>query len=191
MSDKTSRLASRESLMALAQVERVQTLLEHYHPGITVEAVTTTTEGDRWTGALADRGGKALFCKEVDQLIVAGRADVAVHCLKDVPGDVGLPAGTMFAAFLERDSPADCLVHPGGLTFAQLPAGARVGTSSPRRAAPRSCAGSAMTSTIRPSAATPGHASRVAAWRRRRAHHGRSRTRPRRTDRRGNRHVQH
>lgn len=135
MSDSIIRLASRESPMALAQVERVQALLEDHHPGITVEAVTTTTEGDRWTGALADHGGKALFCKEVDQLLLDGRADAAVHCLKDVPGDVGLPAGTMIAAFLERDSPADCLVHPGGLTFNQLPAGTRVGTSSPRRTA--------------------------------------------------------
>ncbi|WP_205326947.1 hydroxymethylbilane synthase [Glycomyces sp. YM15] len=135
MSDTIIRLASRDSPMALAQVERVRVLLEDHHPGITVEAVTTTTEGDRWTGALADHGGKALFCKEVDQLVIGGRADVAVHCLKDVPGDSPMPEGTMFAAFRERDSPADCLVHPGGLTFNQLPAGARVGTSSPRRTA--------------------------------------------------------
>ncbi|WP_033822414.1 hydroxymethylbilane synthase [Kitasatospora sp. MBT63] len=129
------RIVSRSSPMALAQVERVRAELAVLHPGITTEVVPVTTSGDRWMGDLAALGGKGAFTKEVDAALLAGEADLAVHCLKDVPADRPLPAGTVFAAYLRRDDIRDAVVHPGGLTLDELPAGARIGTSSVRRIA--------------------------------------------------------
>jgi hydroxymethylbilane synthase len=129
------RIVSRSSPMALAQVERVRTELTALHPGIRTEVVPVTTSGDRWMGDLAKLGGKGAFTKEVDAALIAGEADLAVHCVKDVPADRPLPAGTTFAAFLKRDDIRDALVHPGGLTLDELPAGTRIGTSSVRRIA--------------------------------------------------------
>ncbi len=71
----------------------------------------------------------------MDAALLAGDADLAVHCVKDVPADRPLPAGTTFAAFLKRDDIRDALIHPGGLTLDELPPGTRVGTSSVRRVA--------------------------------------------------------
>jgi hydroxymethylbilane synthase len=121
--------------MALAQVERVRAELAARHPGIRTEVVPVTTSGDRWMGDLAKLGGKGAFTKEVDAALIAGEADLAVHCVKDVPADRPLPAGTTFAAFLKRDDIRDALVHLGGLTLDELPAGTRIGTSSVRRIA--------------------------------------------------------
>ncbi|MCX4822697.1 hydroxymethylbilane synthase [Streptomyces sp. NBC_01142] len=129
------RIVSRSSPMALAQVERVRAELTALHPGIRTEVVPVTTSGDRWMGDLAKLGGKGAFTKEVDAALIAGEADLAVHCVKDVPADRPLPAGTTFAAFLKRDDIRDALVHPGGLTLDGLPAGTRIGTSSVRRIA--------------------------------------------------------
>ncbi|MER7578995.1 hydroxymethylbilane synthase [Kitasatospora sp. NPDC097691] len=129
------RIVSRSSPMALAQVERVRAELAVLHPGLRTEVVPVTTSGDRWTGDLAHLGGKGAFTKEVDAALLAREADVAVHCLKDVPADRPLPAGTVFAAYLRRDDIRDALVHPGGLTLAELPPGTRIGTSSVRRTA--------------------------------------------------------
>ncbi|MDH6134903.1 hydroxymethylbilane synthase [Kitasatospora sp. MAA4] len=129
------RIVSRSSPMALAQVERVRTELTALHPGLRTEVVPVTTSGDRWTGALSELGGKGAFTKEVDAALLAGEADLAVHCVKDVPADRPLPAGTVFAAFLRRDDIRDALVHPGGLTLDELPPGTRIGTSSVRRVA--------------------------------------------------------
>nr|WP_104820535.1 hydroxymethylbilane synthase [Kitasatospora sp. MMS16-BH015] len=129
------RIVSRSSPMALAQVERVRAELARLHPGIRTEVVPVTTSGDRWMGDLAKLGGKGAFTKEVDAALLAGEADLAVHCVKDVPADRPLPAGTVFAAFLKRDDVRDALVHPAGLTLDQLPAGTRIGTSSVRRIA--------------------------------------------------------
>ncbi|CAM5581772.1 Porphobilinogen deaminase [Streptomyces alboniger] len=130
------RIVSRSSPMALAQVERVRAELAALHPGIRTEVVPVTTSGDRWMGDLARLGGKGAFTKEVDAALLAGEADLAVHCVKDVPADRPLPAGTTFAAFLSRDDIRDALIHPGGLTLDELPAGTRVaGTSSVRRRA--------------------------------------------------------
>jgi hydroxymethylbilane synthase len=129
------RIVSRSSPMALAQVERVRAELAARHPAIRTEVVPVTTSGDRWMGDLAKLGGKGAFTKEVDAALLAGDADLAVHCVKDIPADRPLPAGTTFAAFLKRDDIRDALVHPGGLTLDQLPPGTRIGTSSVRRIA--------------------------------------------------------
>ncbi|WP_395296100.1 hydroxymethylbilane synthase [Kitasatospora hibisci] len=129
------RIVSRSSPMALAQVERVRAELAALHPEVRTEVVPVTTSGDRWMGDLARLGGKGAFTKEVDAALLAGEADLAVHCLKDVPADRPLPAGTVFAAYLRRDDIRDALVHPGGLTLGELPPGARIGTSSVRRRA--------------------------------------------------------
>ncbi|KRV47910.1 porphobilinogen deaminase [Wenjunlia vitaminophila] len=129
------RIVSRSSPMALAQVERVRQELSVLHPGMRTEVVPVTTSGDRWMGDLAKLGGKGAFTKEVDAALLAGEADLAVHCVKDVPADRPLPAGTTFAAFLKRDDIRDALVHPGGLALDELPQGTRIGTSSVRRIA--------------------------------------------------------
>ncbi|GAB7045187.1 hydroxymethylbilane synthase [Catenuloplanes indicus] len=129
------RVGTRNSPMALAQVERVKARLAEAHPDVTVEVVSMTTSGDRWQGSLAALGGKGAFTKEVDAALLDGRVDLAVHCVKDVPGDRPAPAGTVMAAFMARDDVRDCLVHPGGLSIGELPAGTRVGTSAVRRVA--------------------------------------------------------
>ncbi|WP_042384134.1 hydroxymethylbilane synthase [Streptacidiphilus melanogenes] len=129
------RIVTRSSPMALAQVERVRSLLAERHPRLVTEVVPVTTSGDRWLGALSALGGKGAFTKEVDAALLAGEADLAVHCLKDMPGDRPLPEGTAVAAYLPRDDIRDAVVQPRGLRLDQLPAGARIGTSSVRRIA--------------------------------------------------------
>ncbi|WP_328394431.1 hydroxymethylbilane synthase [Streptomyces sp. NBC_00390] len=129
------RIVSRDSPMALAQVERVRAELAALHPRIATTVVPVKTTGDKWMGDLAQVEGKGAFTKEVDAALIAGEADLAVHCVKDVPADRPLPAGTTFAAFLKRDDIRDALIHPGGLSLDELPPGARIGTSSVRRIA--------------------------------------------------------
>ncbi|MFD9813010.1 hydroxymethylbilane synthase [Streptomyces sp. NPDC059080] len=129
------RIVSRDSPMALAQVERVRAELSALHPEVRTEVVPVKTTGDKWLGDLSLVEGKGAFTKEVDAALLAGEADLAVHCVKDVPADRPLPAGTAFAAFLQRDDVRDALIHPGGLTLDELPAGTRIGTSSVRRRA--------------------------------------------------------
>ncbi len=135
MSVDLIRVVSRDSPMALAQVERVRAELSALHPGIRTEVVPVRTTGDKWMGDLSAVEGKGAFTKEVDQALLAGEADLAVHCVKDIPADRPLPAGTVFAAFLRRDDIRDALIHPGGLALDALPAGIRIGTSSVRRSA--------------------------------------------------------
>lgn len=129
------RIVSRDSPMALAQVERVRAELAALHPGTRTEVVPVKTTGDKWMGNLSAVEGKGAFTKEVDQALLAGDADLAVHCVKDIPADRPLPAGTAFAAFLKRDDIRDALVHPAGVRLDQLPPGTRIGTSSVRRSA--------------------------------------------------------
>ncbi len=122
--------------MAMAQARLVAARLRSAYPGLAVELLPVTTAGDRWSGALSRPGDKGAFTKEVDAALLTGEADLAVHCLKDVPADRPLPPGTAFAAFLPREDLRDALVHRGGLTLDELEeAGARVGTSSVRRVA--------------------------------------------------------
>lgn len=121
--------------MALAQVERVSRELTAHAPGLGIDVVGMTTAGDRWSGSLAALGGKGAFTREVDAALLAGDVDLAVHCMKDVPGDRPVPAGTVFAGYPVRDDPRDALVHPGGLQIEELPPGTRIGTSAVRRVA--------------------------------------------------------
>ncbi|MFV0137741.1 hydroxymethylbilane synthase [Streptomyces sp. HMX87] len=129
------RIVSRDSPMALAQVERVRAELSGLHPGVRTEVVPVKTTGDKWLGDLSQVEGKGAFTKEVDAALLAGGADLAVHCLKDVPADRPLPAGTVFAAFLKRDDVRDALIDPAGRALDELPPGTRIGTSSVRRVA--------------------------------------------------------
>ncbi|MFJ4970924.1 hydroxymethylbilane synthase [Streptomyces sp. NPDC088755] len=135
MSADLIRIVSRDSPMALAQVERVRAELAVLHPGTRTEVVPVRTTGDKWMGDLSAVEGKGAFTKEVDAALLAGEADLAVHCVKDIPADRPLPAGTAFAAFLRRDDIRDALIHPGGLHLDGLPPGTRIGTSSVRRTA--------------------------------------------------------
>ncbi len=124
--------------MALAQVEQVTALLKGHAPELVMEPVPVTTEADLWQGDLAKLGGKGLFTKRIDQMLQRGEVDMAVHCVKDVPGDVPLPDGLVFAAYLPRADVRDVLLFPDGSdrqTLDDLPAGATVGTSSVRRRA--------------------------------------------------------
>jgi hydroxymethylbilane synthase len=128
------RIATRRSALALWQAEHVATRLRAEHPRLAVELLPMTTRGDEIQDrALATLGGKGLFLKELEHALADGRADLAVHSLKDVPAN--LEPGFELAAILERADAADALVGAGGLTLAALPAGARVGSSSLRRQA--------------------------------------------------------
>jgi hydroxymethylbilane synthase len=128
------RIATRKSQLALWQAEHVAALLRRAHPGLEVELVPIVTQGDRIQDrTLAAIGGKGLFIKELEVALEEQRADIAVHSMKDLPGD--LPEGLTIAAVLERADARDALltVSAGGLE--DLPRGARVGTSSLRRQA--------------------------------------------------------
>ncbi|WP_338702942.1 hydroxymethylbilane synthase [Streptomyces sp. Q6] len=135
MAAELIRIVSRSSPMALAQVERVREELAALHPEVRTEVVPVTTSGDKWMGDLAKLGGKGAFTKEVDQALLDGRADLAVHCLKDIPADRPLPEGCTFGAYLKRDDVRDALIDPHGRTLDELPEGTRIGTSSVRRVA--------------------------------------------------------
>ena len=124
------RIGTRGSRLALVQAEAVAGGLRKR--GARVQIVSIRTSGDQLaTVPLADFGGKALFIKEVEDALLAGHVDVAVHSLKDMPA--ALPPGLTLAAFPRREDPADVLVTRDGRGLDDLPAGARVGTSSLRR----------------------------------------------------------
>jgi hydroxymethylbilane synthase len=125
-------IATRESALALWQAQHVQTELQRLYPGLQVSLLGMTTEGDRRLGSsLAKIGGKGLFVKELEDALADGRADIAVHSMKDVP--MHLPPGYALAAILERADPRDALVSAKYRGLEALPAGGRVGTSSLRR----------------------------------------------------------
>ena len=125
------RLGTRRSPLAMAQAEEVRGALIAAHPGMEVEIVPVTASGDRVKGSLADAGGKALWTKELDAWLLAGEIDFAVHSLKDV--ETQRPPELVIAAVLPREDVRDCLI--GAASLADLPPGARIGTSAPRRAA--------------------------------------------------------
>jgi hydroxymethylbilane synthase len=126
------RIATRKSPLALWQAEHVRARLLDAHPGLQVELVTMSTQGDRVLDSpLAKIGGKGLFVKELEQGMLEGRADIAVHSMKDVP--VEFPPGLGIGAILEREDPHDGFVSNRYGSIDDLPQGARVGTSSLRR----------------------------------------------------------
>ncbi len=126
------RIASRNSPLAMWQAEFVKSRLERAHSGLGVEIVGFTTTGDRLLHSpLARLGGKGLFVKELERAMLDGEADIAVHSMKDVPA--GLPAGLGLAVICERADPSDAFVSNRYQSVAELPTGARVGTSSLRR----------------------------------------------------------
>lgn len=129
---KGVRIATRQSPLALWQARHVGALLAARHPGLDVSFVEMTTAGDRFLSApLSSVGGKGLFVKEIEQSLLDGRADLAVHSLKDMTSV--LPAGLLLAAVPTREDPRDAFCSPTGLSLEALPPGARVGTSSLRR----------------------------------------------------------
>ena len=134
-------VGTRGSPLAIAQTRHVCDLLVAAHPALAEEGAlltrTITTSGDRFSDRpLAAIGGKGLFTKEIEEALLGGRIDLAVHSMKDVP--TWLPEGLEIAATPEREDPRDVLIARGGqgvATVADLPAGARVGTGSLRRQA--------------------------------------------------------
>ncbi len=128
----TIRIATRESALALWQANHVKGLLESTHEGLTCEIVGMTTEGDRnKVSPLSQMVGKGVFVKELEVALLEERVDIAVHSMKDVPGE--LPAGLAITAICERASPRDAFVSNHYETLAHLPEGASVGSSSLRR----------------------------------------------------------
>jgi hydroxymethylbilane synthase len=134
MNPSTLRIATRKSALALWQAEHVAALLRAAHPGLLVELVPMSTRGDEILDQpLATIGGKGLFLKELEVAMLEGRADLAVHSLKDVPAE--LEPGFALPAMLPRADAADAFVSNHWVDLAALPHGARVGTSSLRRQA--------------------------------------------------------
>ena len=132
MSTDLLRIATRKSPLALWQAEHVRARLQAFHPELTIELVTMSTQGDRVLDSpLAKIGGKGLFVKELENGMLEGRADIAVHSMKDVPAE--LPDGLDIGAILEREDPRDAFVSNTYASIEVLPHGARVGTSSLRR----------------------------------------------------------
>lgn len=127
-------IATRESQLALWQAEHIRACLRARYPDLQVELLGMTTQGDQILDSPLSRiGGKGLFVKELEQAMAEGRADLAVHSMKDVP--MVLPEGFALTAITEREDPRDALVSNHFKSLSELPDGARVGTSSLRRQA--------------------------------------------------------
>jgi hydroxymethylbilane synthase len=128
------RIATRRSPLAKWQANHVAALLRSAEPGLDVRLHEVVTKGDKILDVpLADVGGKGLFVKEIEDALLAGDAEIAVHSMKDLPAL--LAEGLVVAAVPEREDPRDALCSPRWKTLDRLPSGARVGTSSLRRAA--------------------------------------------------------
>jgi len=128
------KIGTRGSKLALWQANWVKSELEKAHPGIGIELVIIKTKGDKIQDVpLAKVGGKGLFVKEIEEALLDGRIDLAVHSMKDMPGDI--PPGLCIGPVPEREIPVDVLISGNGLKLAELEKGAAIGTSSLRRAA--------------------------------------------------------
>ncbi|MGX9725846.1 MAG: hydroxymethylbilane synthase [Candidatus Electronema sp. VV] len=126
------RIGTRASLLAVTQSTWVKNQIERQHPGIVVELVKIITKGDKILDVpLAKVGGKGLFVKEIEDALLDGRVDLAVHSMKDVPAE--LPAGLHVAIVPEREVPFDAFISVKYKTLAELPKSAAIGTSSLRR----------------------------------------------------------
>lgn len=134
MAERVLRIGTRGSLLALKQSENVQKALEELWPHVRIELQIIKTMGDKILDVpLAKVGGKGLFVKEIEDALLNGSVDLAVHSMKDVPAE--LPAGLAIGAIPQREDPRDVLVSHDGKNLFELPEGAKVGTSSLRRAA--------------------------------------------------------
>jgi len=128
------KIGTRASKLALWQANWVQSALNEKFPDQKIELVTIKTKGDKILDVpLAKVGGKGLFVKEIEQALLGGRIDLAVHSMKDMPAEI--PDGLCIGAVPQREDPADVLVARDGLAFSKLKRGALIGTSSLRRAA--------------------------------------------------------
>lgn len=132
VSTQVITIATRKSRLALWQSEHVAHALSRLNPGLEVRLLPLSTRGDEILDrSLAEIGGKGLFLKELEKALLDGRADLAVHSLKDVPAEQ--PEGLALGAFLPRANPADLWISDNGLTIEALPEGSTVGSSSLRR----------------------------------------------------------
>lgn len=128
------RIATRKSPLALWQANYVAKLIQHHWPMVQIELLPLQTSGDRFLKTtLQSLGGKGLFVKELEEALLDGRADLAVHSVKDVPAH--LPQGLTLAAYCKRENPFDAFVSSRFLTLSHLPLGSRIGTASSRRQA--------------------------------------------------------
>jgi hydroxymethylbilane synthase len=135
---KQIKIGTRASLLAVTQSSWVKAQIEQRHPGITVELVKITTTGDKILDVpLAKVGGKGLFVKELEDALLDGRADLAVHSMKDVPTE--LPAELHLGVVTERENPRDAFISNKYADIFALPQGAKVGTSSLRRKSQLAC----------------------------------------------------
>lgn len=129
---KTIKIGTRASKLALWQAEWVRSLILKIDPSLEVELVKIKTTGDKILDVpLAKVGGKGLFVKEIEEAMLRGEIDLAVHSMKDVPTE--LPEGLHLGAVLVREDPRDALISKGHVKLKDLPKGAKVGTSSLRR----------------------------------------------------------
>lgn len=129
---RTFIIGTRGSRLALRQVELVREMLAASSPGIAIDVLAIKTEGDASAAPLSQIGGLGVFTKAIEDALLAGTVDIAVHSLKDLPPE--LPAGLTIAATPERGDVRDALVTRDGRKLADLPPGARIGTGSGRRA---------------------------------------------------------
>jgi len=126
-------IGTRGSALALWQANWVKSELIRHHPRLTVDLSIIKTKGDIILDVpLAKVGGKGLFVKEIEEAMLDGRIDIAVHSMKDMPAEI--PDGLCIAAVPERENPADVLISRNHIPLSRLPKGARIGTSSLRRA---------------------------------------------------------
>ena len=132
--DKTLKIGTRGSKLALWQANWVKSALEVKHPFLSIELETITTKGDKILDVpLAKVGGKGLFVKEIEEALLDGRIDLAVHSMKDMPGEI--PKGLCIGAIPQREIPQDVLISSSKKRLSKLGPGARIGTSSLRRRA--------------------------------------------------------
>lgn len=132
MSDNSIIIATRKSPLAMWQAEHVAAKLKQAHPHIKVELMGMSTQGDKILDTpLAKIGGKGLFVKELEQGMLEGKADIAVHSMKDVP--VAFPEGLHLPVIMQREDPRDAFVSNKYASLEEMPDGAKVGTSSLRR----------------------------------------------------------
>jgi hydroxymethylbilane synthase len=127
------RIGTRASQLALWQANWVKSRLEDFRPGIEAVLVRIKTEGDRIDFPLFQLGGKGLFVKDIEEALIRGEVDLAVHSAKDLPAVI--PEELTLTAFPAREDPRDALVSRGGISWRDFPRGGRIGTSSPRRKA--------------------------------------------------------